>query len=523
VIRKSLLNSPSEVFKKRRRVFQSSLRQAIKFITKLIPMKKNDPIASIPESKGGKSSRLRAFTAPNDIDNFELQTEKKINSLIDNDLGSGKRTAGISRAGSGHLKDQKAFSSLTLLQYIHSDVDEADIPADSSRSSVLKRSESIGKSSSENCTKSGIWVMRFSYDGQYLATGRHDGTVNVWQVNLNFNPSDGGSNSFTSGFQSFKRNADAKVQQHVFHPDPYRIYSGHTQAVTDLSWSVNGLLISASADGTVRLWHVSHNDVLCIFEHSDFVCSVIFHPFDDNLFATGTFDGRIRIWDIDKKKLLYWNEIVKDSITAIAFTSDASSVIVGTLSGTVVFYDFLGLKYNTQINVVSGKGFKSKEAKITGIVRMPPSISSISEERILITSGDSRARLFHVKDKSLYRTFKGFDLKGSKCFASFSSDGEYIVCATDERQIIIWDTFPPDSNQQYSGVLSAVMHRYIDSAKTTGQEKFIVSGHPITSCMFLPTDRSIPTTPGPSGVTGATHPSIILIANDHGTVYVFKS
>ena len=52
----------------------------------------------------------------------------------------------------------------------------------------------------------------------------------------------------------------------VFMPKPFAEYSGHKADLLDISWSKNYFLLSASMDKTVRLWHVSRIECLCIFQ-----------------------------------------------------------------------------------------------------------------------------------------------------------------------------------------------------------------------------------------------------------------
>ena len=60
-------------------------------------------------------------------------------------------------------------------------------------------------------------------------------------------------------------------EESVFMPKPFAEYSGHKADLLDISWSKNFFLLSASMDKTVRLWHVSRIECLCIFQVDDWM------------------------------------------------------------------------------------------------------------------------------------------------------------------------------------------------------------------------------------------------------------
>jgi len=80
----------------------------------------------------------------------------------------------------------------------------------------------------------------------------------------------------------------------LFSGPPIRVYGEHNADVIDLSWSKTTFLLSASLDKTVRLWHVSRKECLHLFQHSDFVTAVDFHPVEDRYFLSGGFDKKVR-------------------------------------------------------------------------------------------------------------------------------------------------------------------------------------------------------------------------------------
>ena len=200
-------------------------------------------------------------------------------------------------------------------------------------------------------------------------------------------------------------------------------------------------------DKTVRLWHVSRTECLCCFKHSDFVTSIQFHPRDDRFFLAGSLDSKLRLWSIPDKSVAFWSQL-NDLITAVAFTPDGKTAIAGCLNGLCCFYDTEGLKYQTQIHVRSAHGKNAKGSKITGIqaIHFPPENQN-SDVKLLITSNDSRIRVYSLRDKGLEIKFKGNENTCSQIHATFSDDARYVICGSEDRKAFIWSTAPPEKDR----------------------------------------------------------------------------
>jgi len=62
------------------------------------------------------------------------------------------------------------------------------------------------------------------------------------------------------------------------------------------------------------------------------------------------------------------------------------------------------------------------------------------EDKILVTSNDSRIRLYDLRDLNLSCKYKGYVNVSSQIKASFSPDGQYIVSGSENQCIYIWKT-----------------------------------------------------------------------------------
>ncbi|XP_071515833.1 uncharacterized protein [Panulirus ornatus] len=301
-----------------------------------------------------------------------------------------------------------------------------------------------------------IWCMKFSGCGRLLATAGQDHVLRVWVLKQAFNyfldirtkcnadikvsptPSQESLVSQHSGQSgedpgSLDPNDDGSAP---FMPKPFCVYTGHSADMLDISWSKNYFLLTSSMDKTVRLWHISRKECLCIFQHMDFVTAIAFHPKDDRYFISGALDGKLRLWSIPDKRVVLWNEVggQPNLITAANFCQNGKFTVVGTYDGRCIFYETEQLKYYTQIYVRSTRGKNAKGRKITGIEPLP------GEDKVLITSNDSRIRLYDLRDLNLSCKYKGYSNMSSQIRAGFSHDGKFIVAGSENQCIYIWKT-----------------------------------------------------------------------------------
>lgn len=298
-----------------------------------------------------------------------------------------------------------------------------------------------------------IWCMKFSSCGRLLATAGQDKILRVWVVRDAYNffhdmrmKYNAEKVSPTPSTESLTSQKSACIVQDnlppeeeaklTFMPRPFCTYTGHTSDLLDVSWSKNYFILSSSMDKTVRLWHISRKECLCCFQHIDFVTAIVFHPRDDRYFLSGSLDGKLRLWNIPDKKVAVWNEVEGNPklITAANFCQNGKFAVVGTYDGRCIFYVTDQLRYHTQIHVRSSRGRNSTGRKISGIEPMP------GEDKILVTSNDSRIRLYDLRDLNVSCKYKGYVNMSSQIKASFSHDGKYIISGSENRDIYIWKT-----------------------------------------------------------------------------------
>ncbi len=115
-----------------------------------------------------------------------------------------------------------------------------------------------------------VYAVTWSPDAQYIASGGHDTTVHVVQVE------------------------DAGQPQEV----PLRIYRGHSRPVKALSWSPDSkYLASAGDDATVQVWDTVTGEHIVTYDgHASWVRTVAWSP--DGKFIASASDENVKIWKV---------------------------------------------------------------------------------------------------------------------------------------------------------------------------------------------------------------------------------
>ncbi|KAJ2724045.1 hypothetical protein GGI07_002250 [Coemansia sp. Benny D115] len=231
----------------------------------------------------------------------------------------------------------------------------------------------------------------------------------------------------------------------LLEPVPFRSYVGHTADVLALSWSKNGFLLSASADRTVRLWHPHRPECLCTFRHRDIVTSVAFNPRDDRLFVSGSLDCRLRLWDIPARGVRHWTGLPDGQmVTAVSFVgSQGDRIVAGTYRGMCVFYETDGLAVLGRMHARSSRGRNAQGSKITGFAYSdtgPPQHGSVKKRQplLLVSSNDSRLRMFLPEARTLERKYKGHANASSQAYARLSSDARFIISGSEDHNVYVW-------------------------------------------------------------------------------------
>jgi chromatin assembly factor 1 subunit B len=133
-------------------------------------------------------------------------------------------------------------------------------------------------------------VVRWSNDGQVLASAGDEAVIFLWQENDIKN-------------QKTLDNDDCENKENWF---VFKTFRGHLEDILDLAWSKDGsVLISGSIDNSVYVWNVSTGAKLALLkEPKGFVQGVVYDPLG-SVYGVISTDRCLRIYSTGSNKCIH--------------------------------------------------------------------------------------------------------------------------------------------------------------------------------------------------------------------------
>ncbi|GAB4375160.1 MAG: NB-ARC domain-containing protein [Elainellaceae cyanobacterium] len=282
-------------------------------------------------------------------------------------------------------------------------------------------------------TFSSVFSVAFSPNGQLLATGDSNGSINVWRVadgqslttyqghtdwirSLTFSP-DGAMLASGSEDQTI-RLWDVKEHQCL------HVLQGHTNRVRSVTFSPDGaILASGSEDQTIRLWNVKEHQCLHVLQgHTNRVWSVAFSP-DGAMLASGSDDQTIRLWDVKEHQCLHVLQGHTNWIRSLAFSPDGAILASGSEGQTIRLWD---VKEHRCLHVLQGH---------TNWVWSV----AFSPDGAMLASGsdDQTIHLWDVREHQCLHVLQGHTNRVWS--VAFSPDGAILASGSEDQTIRLWD------------------------------------------------------------------------------------
>ncbi|CAO1621528.1 unnamed protein product [Parajaminaea phylloscopi] len=215
-------------------------------------------------------------------------------------------------------RDMAWYSLARAKARIHQQKREATVPLNSlvrRRKHVYEPLKSFTSLGSQPADDRPISMVRFSPDGQQLATGSWSGLVKLWSI-----PS-------ATLRTELKGHLD-KVGGLAWHP---RATLGQDEGAVNL--------VTGGADSKIQLWSLSSKSPLATLEgHAARVARVAFHP-SGQYVASASFDGTWRLWSVERRSELLLQEGHSKQVYTVEFQGDGALVASGGLDAIGRLWD----------------------------------------------------------------------------------------------------------------------------------------------------------------------------------------
>jgi WD40 repeat protein/O-acetyl-ADP-ribose deacetylase (regulator of RNase III) len=307
-----------------------------------------------------------------------------------------------------------------------------------------------------------VWRVKWNRAGTYLASASHDGTASVWHgergvqvavlaghvgwVNdVAWSPD--GTRIVTAGGDGTARVWDAKTGVPMLVFEGHRDVSAPWMLVNDrlcrddevrcVSWNSDGTrIVSASADGTARVWGADLGRQLLVLRHGEPVWSQLYHTAwspDGTRIVTAGYDTAVKVWNAENGEELLVLTGHTGWVYCAVWSPDGMRIITASKDCTACVWDG---QTGVLLNVLAGH---------MGSVRHVAWNSSGS--LVTTASSDSMARVWNAEQGAELAVLSGHSER-VRC-AIWNPEGARIATVSDDGTVLIWNV---------SGVTEQAVH-----------------------------------------------------------------
>ncbi|MBD1821545.1 caspase family protein [Cyanobacteria bacterium FACHB-DQ100] len=267
-----------------------------------------------------------------------------------------------------------------------------------------------------------VMHVSFSPAGTQLLSASADKTARIWQMDLPIR--------LDTGLSAMTTSLDGRITA-IAAPDhtillqnnkDFLSLKGHTAPITQIQISPdNTLLISGSADKTIRLWNLSTGELIrTISGHNDRVTALSFSP-DQETFASASADRTIKIWTLQGgiHTILQGHT---DEVTSLSYSPDGR-LASGSVDNTVRLWDV-----DRRTSTILGK----HNLAVAAIAFSP------NGKTLASASWDNTIKLWAVDEARFRQTLIGHN--GGVTSLSFNQDGSVLASGSDDTTIKLWNS-----------------------------------------------------------------------------------
>jgi serine/threonine protein kinase len=203
-----------------------------------------------------------------------------------------------------------------------------------------------------------------------------------------------------------------------------RTLLGHPDPVSSIAFSPDGRrLASGSFDYRIKLWNVASGEkIRTLSGHTNFVRSVAFSP-DGRTLASASDDHSIKLWDVASGNEIRTLQGHTGGVLSVAFSPDGRLLASGSSDESIKLWD-----------VASGNEIRT----LQGYTDWVFSVAFSPDGRTLASgSNDLTINLWDVASGKQIRTLHGHT--GSVLSVAFSPDGRTLASGSNDNIIKLWN------------------------------------------------------------------------------------
>ncbi len=215
-----------------------------------------------------------------------------------------------------------------------------------------------------------------------------------------------------------------------------RTFAGHTASVNGVAFAPDGsTALSASGDKTLKLWDVATGQELRTFTgHTNWVNGVAFAP-DGSTALSASNDQMLKLWDVATGQEIRTFTGHTNWVNGVAFAPDGSTALSASRDKTLKLWD-----------VATGQELRT----FTGHTNWVRAVAFAPDgSTALSASEDNTLKLWDVHSGQELRTFTGHTDRVTG--VAFAPDGSTALSASNDQTLKLWDVATGQEIRTFTG------------------------------------------------------------------------